>query len=140
MDKITAAEILQNLVKYKKISREEYQRLIDEGFQLEVEITSRQASDRIEKIALSLNKKKISLNEWESRYILASQDSNLLPSTLFFLKKSPSSPDLIYLVGAGYGHGKGMCQWGAIGQALNGRSYQDILKFYYPMLSLKKAY
>jgi SpoIID/LytB domain protein len=140
VDKITAAEILQNLVKYKKISREEYQRLIDEGFQLEVEITSRQASDRIEKIALSLNKKKISLNEWESRYILASQDSNLLPSTLFFLKKSPSSPDLIYLVGAGYGHGKGMCQWGAIGQALNGRSYQDILKFYYPMLSLKKVY
>jgi SpoIID/LytB domain protein len=140
VDKITTAEILQNLVKYKKISREEYQRLIDEGFQLEVDIKSRQESGRIEKIEISIDGKKISIKEWESRYILASKDNNLLPSTLFFLKKSPSSPELIYLVGAGYGHGKGMCQWGAIGQALNGRSYQDILKFYYPTLSLKKAY
>lgn len=140
VDKITAAEIMQNLVKYKKISSEEYQCLINEGFQLEVEIKSRQESGRIEKIEINIDGKKISIKEWESRYILASKDNNILPSTLFFLKKSPSSADLIYLVGAGYGHGKGMCQWGAIGQALNGRSYQDILKFYYPALSLKKAY
>ena len=34
--------------------------------------------------------------------------------------------------GKGWGHGVGLCQWGALGQALLGRSYQDILKFYYP--------
>ena len=140
VNKITAGEILQNLEKNKKISKAEYQKLVEEGYQLEVDIKSRQLSGRIEKMEIDVNQKKINLSEWESRYMLASNGQNLLPSTLFFIKKSPSSPDLIYLIGAGYGHGKGMCQWGAIGQALNGRSYQDILKFYYPMLSLKKAY
>ena len=33
--------------------------------------------------------------------------------------------------GGGYGHGLGMCQVGAIGQAKKGRGYKDILKFYY---------
>jgi stage II sporulation protein D len=34
--------------------------------------------------------------------------------------------------GKGWGHGVGMCQWGAKGQAEHGRSYTDILSFYYP--------
>ncbi|MBV9079759.1 MAG: SpoIID/LytB domain-containing protein [Elusimicrobia bacterium] len=34
--------------------------------------------------------------------------------------------------GDGWGHGVGMCQWGAKGQAEHGRSYRDILAFYYP--------
>lgn len=34
--------------------------------------------------------------------------------------------------GSGWGHGRGMSQWGAQGAALQGRSYQQILAFYYP--------
>ncbi|MCB4756224.1 MAG: SpoIID/LytB domain-containing protein [Elusimicrobia bacterium] len=34
--------------------------------------------------------------------------------------------------GRGWGHGVGMCQWGAKGQAERGRSYVEILKYYYP--------
>jgi stage II sporulation protein D len=34
--------------------------------------------------------------------------------------------------GRGWGHGVGMCQWGAKGQAEHGRNYRDILEFYYP--------
>jgi stage II sporulation protein D len=34
--------------------------------------------------------------------------------------------------GTGWGHGVGMCQWGAKGQAEAGRRYQEILAFYYP--------
>ena len=33
--------------------------------------------------------------------------------------------------GRGYGHGVGMSQWGAHGMAQSGRSYRDILAFYY---------
>ena len=36
----------------------------------------------------------------------------------------------------GYGHGCGMSQWGAIGYARNGWSYQDILTHYYPGTTL----
>lgn len=31
----------------------------------------------------------------------------------------------------GYGHGVGMCQYGAKGMALKGKNYKDILKYYY---------
>jgi stage II sporulation protein D len=34
--------------------------------------------------------------------------------------------------GKGWGHGVGLCQWGALGQALLGRHHDDILRFYYP--------
>jgi len=46
----------------------------------------------------------------------------------------------IILRGAGWGHGTGLCQMGALGMALKGYSYQQILKHYYNKTSLKKAY
>ncbi len=36
------------------------------------------------------------------------------------------------VAGRGHGHGVGLCQWGARGQALEGRKCEQILKFYYP--------
>lgn len=38
--------------------------------------------------------------------------------------------------GMGWGHGVGMCQWGAKGQAERGKNYEDILAFYYPHTKL----
>lgn len=38
----------------------------------------------------------------------------------------------------GYGHGVGMCQYGAKGLALKGKSYQDILKHYYTGIEINK--
>jgi stage II sporulation protein D len=34
--------------------------------------------------------------------------------------------------GRGYGHGVGMCQWGAHGLSEAGRSWEEILSYYYP--------
>jgi stage II sporulation protein D len=34
--------------------------------------------------------------------------------------------------GRGHGHGVGLCQWGARGQALEGKKYEQILSYYYP--------
>lgn len=34
--------------------------------------------------------------------------------------------------GSGWGHGVGMCQWGAYGLAKKGKKAEEILKFYYP--------
>jgi stage II sporulation protein D len=33
--------------------------------------------------------------------------------------------------GAGYGHGVGLCQWGASGLAASGRDWREILHYYY---------
>lgn len=38
----------------------------------------------------------------------------------------------LVLNGFGWGHGVGMCQWGAFGMSENGKKAEDILKFYYP--------
>jgi stage II sporulation protein D len=40
--------------------------------------------------------------------------------------------------GNGYGHGVGMCQWGAIGMAKSGFSCKDILRHYYRNTRIEK--
>ena len=42
--------------------------------------------------------------------------------------------------GRGWGHGVGMCQVGAYGMALDGATYEQILKTYYNGIELKKLY
>lgn len=42
--------------------------------------------------------------------------------------------------GAGWGHGVGLCQWGAGGMASRGADYQEILRHYYPGAQLVKVY
>lgn len=43
-------------------------------------------------------------------------------------------------LGRGSGHGVGMCQWGSRGLALDGKTYQDILLYYYNGCSIKQLY
>ena len=40
--------------------------------------------------------------------------------------------DDVVFEGFGWGHGVGLCQWGAYFMAKEGRSYKDILQYYYP--------
>jgi stage II sporulation protein D len=42
--------------------------------------------------------------------------------------------------GRGWGHGVGMCQVGAYGMALDGATYDEILKKYYAGIELRKLY
>ena len=47
--------------------------------------------------------------------------------------------NLAYFVGYGWGHGIGFCQWGSKVQAEAGKSYRDILEFYFPGSKIKKV-
>ena len=40
--------------------------------------------------------------------------------------------DSVRFIGAGYGHGVGLCQWGAKQRAGDGFNYREILSYYYP--------
>ncbi|MDR7556624.1 MAG: SpoIID/LytB domain-containing protein [Armatimonadota bacterium] len=53
----------------------------------------------------------------------------VLRSTLFTVQ--PAGDGVVEFSGRGAGHGVGMSQWGARGQALQGRDYPDILRYYY---------
>lgn len=50
------------------------------------------------------------------------------------------SGDVIEFNGRGFGHGVGLCQWGAKGMAEAGKNYREILNFYYPGVKIEKAY
>lgn len=60
-----------------------------------------------------------------------------LKSTLFEIKKDGDS---FTFRGAGFGHGVGMCQMGAIGMANAGKSHKQILGHYYRGTHLHKLY
>ena len=44
------------------------------------------------------------------------------------------------LAGRGWGHGVGMCQWGAMEMAKQGFSEAEILNWYYPGASFSRVY
>ncbi|MGH2348669.1 MAG: SpoIID/LytB domain-containing protein, partial [bacterium] len=54
-----------------------------------------------------------------------------LKSTLFTVRTLGGDPPIVEFNGRGSGHGVGMSQWGARGQALLGRTYLEILRYYY---------
>ncbi len=47
---------------------------------------------------------------------------------------------IAFLAGRGFGHGVGMCQCGAQGMAMQGKTAGEILSYYYPGSKLVKAY
>jgi stage II sporulation protein D len=52
----------------------------------------------------------------------------------------PASRDALHFSGKGFGHGAGLCQWGAKAQADGGSGYLDILAHYYPGTDLQTLY
>jgi len=66
-----------------------------------------------------------------------------LKSSAFHLetKLSPQGhPQMLFFWGAGFGHGAGLCQEGAVHMADKGYTYREILKHYYSGIDLKKLY
>ena len=49
-------------------------------------------------------------------------------------------PKAFVLTGAGWGHGVGMCQTGAIGRAQHGQNYREILSHYFNGARIAKIY
>lgn len=66
-----------------------------------------------------------------------------LYSTCFVVEKEPGRggfPRRFTLIGAGWGHGVGMCQTGAAMMALEGKSYRQILHHYFPNTKVVTLY
>ena len=59
-----------------------------------------------------------------------------LISSSLFIPPANAVPNEWIIVGSGWGHGVGLSQYGALGQALDGRSWQDILNHFYPGTNL----
>ncbi|HNI88317.1 MAG TPA: SpoIID/LytB domain-containing protein [Leptospiraceae bacterium] len=60
---------------------------------------------------------------------------NKIKSNLFKIQKLR---ERYLFVGKGLGHGIGLCQWGSAKLAANGKTYREILEFYFPDTELSK--
>jgi len=61
-----------------------------------------------------------------------------VPSAWFTVEDQPDR--IILKDGRGYGHGVGLCQWGAQFLAVRGKTGEQILRYYYPKVLLVRAY
>jgi stage II sporulation protein D len=57
-----------------------------------------------------------------------------LPSTSFTVSRDN---DTLVFEGRGYGHGVGLCQWSALQMAREGKTYKEILSYFYPGTTLQ---
>ena len=85
----------------------------------------RNDSNRVEKIIV--NNKSINGIEFRKLFNLRSTDFDI-----------NINGDNVYIKTRGYGHGVGMSQYGANSLALNGKSYKDIIKYYYNNVTITK--
>jgi stage II sporulation protein D len=100
-----------------------------------VVIESRTPSGRVGRLAINTERGNYSLRGNDIRYVLRTPGSEMLNSTYFTVEteqRTDGSLARLIVHGNGYGHGIGMCQWGAIGRARAGQSARMILASYYP--------
>lgn len=103
-----------------------YQKLnIEYNPNLKIEITKTTSTGRIKEL-------KINNHEFKANDIY--QKLNLR-STFFNIKQKDNQ---VEITTKGYGHGVGMSQYGALAMAKKGYKYQDILKYYYQGVEIKK--
>jgi stage II sporulation protein D len=100
------------------------------GFRVE----GRTPSDRVAAVSIQTARGNYVVRGNDVRFVLRTPGGSLLNSTYFTAETtSDGSGGIASLVmrGGGYGHGIGMCQWGAIGRARAGQDYRTILTTYY---------
>ena len=94
----------------------------------------RTKSGRIAALAVQTESGTYTLRGNDIRFVLRDPKGTILNSTYFNFEQAKSNGEVsaLNIDGRGYGHGIGMCQWGAIGRARAGQDFRTILETYYP--------
>lgn len=138
-----------NFYRWKEtLSQEKLQQLIAEklkmdlGAILDMKAVERGKSGRISKLQIIGTEKTFTIGkELEIRRTLS--DSHLLSSAFVvdkYDKDEQGVPQRFELIGAGWGHGVGLCQIGAAVMGEQGYHYDAILLHYYQGAEIKKLY
>jgi stage II sporulation protein D len=107
-----------------------------------VQVTRRTPSGRVDELTIELAGSSVKVKGTAIRRVLRPANGELLRSSAFALGARSAGAGLTHLTaeGMGAGHGVGFCQWGAVGRARVGQSYQQILAAYYPGTALARRY
>lgn len=104
-----------------------------------VSAQGKSASGRVAAVEIETERGAYSVRGDDIRFVMRAPGGEMLSSTYFSVEPEYSSDgllDRVTLRGQGYGHGVGMCQWGALGRARAGQSFRQILATYYPGTSV----
>lgn len=83
--------------------------------------------------------KKIKIFDKKKSYIITGKDLySLIKEIKSFIFDLKLEKNIIKINGKGYGHHRGLCQWGAHEMVKQDKSCQEVLDFYYPGTVLKK--
>jgi stage II sporulation protein D len=96
-----------------------------------IKIKKRDKSGRVSEIEVKTTRRRYTISGEQIRDILG------LKSRWFNIRITGSN---VIIDGRGYGHGVGLCAYGAIGMAKKGYNFQSILRYYYRGVSIKKVY
>ena len=105
-----------------------------------VYVGSRFSSGRVREMIFELvdefgEEKNISIFGNEIRSIIrTANNKSILWSTFFDVSLNRQ---IIEIKGKGFGHGVGMCQWGAISLSRKGWEYKEIIEHYFPGIKIK---
>ena len=105
------------------------------GTPRDVQVDTRTPSGRVGTLKIATDRGNYVLRGNDIRYVLRAPGGEILNSTAFSVETADARDGSIArltLRGTGYGHGVGMCQWGAIGRARAGQDFLTILRTYYP--------
>jgi stage II sporulation protein D len=108
-----------------------------------VTLRERSASRRVSCLRLSFRKGHVDLAGDEIRWTLRRANGEGLRSALLTRVQATRRRGRIVSLrveGQGYGHGVGLCQYGAMGMAEAGYGHQEIIRFYYRGTQVRRFY
>jgi len=100
-----------------------------------ISIDARTPSGRVAATSFVTERGTYTVRANDVRSVLRAPGGEILNSTYFSLQTEvgrDGTLQRVVLTGNGYGHGVGMCQWGAIGRARAGQTARAILAAYFP--------
>jgi stage II sporulation protein D len=104
-----------------------------------LEVDSKTASGRVAALAVRTDRGRFLVRGNDVRFVMRIPNGEILNSTYFSVRTERDKGGRLARAtfeGGGYGHGIGMCQWGAIGRARAGYDFRSILSTYYPGTTL----
>jgi stage II sporulation protein D len=109
---------------------------------LDLEITRTTRSGRVGELRIVFERGDLRVGGPDVRNVLRPESDRLLGSQAFDLHvtRDGGRVSRVLATGTGWGHGVGLCQWGAIGRARAGQDDRTILATYFPGTSVERLY
>ncbi len=105
---------------------------------LDLQVVKRNSTGRVSELQITYADTTVTLSGYQIRHFFKDKNGRSLPSNLFYLTQPDDSTLTIH--GGGFGHGVGMCQFGALHMARRGFMHYHIINKYFPGTKLVRKY